>query len=96
MAWQVQQAKQRLSEVLHLAEQEGAQTVTRRGREIAVIVGIEDYRKLTGPVADLRDHLLAFPKLDDDIRDEVFAEIQAQRSSVLDRDIALPVGWDRA
>ena len=53
MAWQVQEAKQRLSRVLDLAKTEGPQIVTRHGREVAVVLSIEDYRALGGgTVAD--------------------------------------------
>ena len=46
-AWQVQEAKAKFSAVLDAAEEEGPQLVTRRGRETAVIVSIEEWRRLT-------------------------------------------------
>jgi prevent-host-death family protein len=53
VAWQVQEAKQQLSRVLDLAQTEGPQIVTRHGREVAVVLSIEDYRALGGgTVAD--------------------------------------------
>ncbi len=36
--WQLQEAKNRLSEVVDLALSEGPQTVTRHGKEVVVIV----------------------------------------------------------
>jgi prevent-host-death family protein len=36
--WQLQEAKNRLSEVVDLALSEGPQTVTRHGKDVAVIV----------------------------------------------------------
>jgi antitoxin Phd len=45
--WQLQHAKQRLSEVIRLAAAEGPQQITSRGEETAWIISAEDYRKLT-------------------------------------------------
>lgn len=41
--WQLQEAKNRFSEVIDLALEEGPQTVTRHGKEVAVIVSKEDF-----------------------------------------------------
>ena len=46
--WQLQDAKNRFSEVVERALHEGPQTVTRRGREVVIVVPAEAYRKLTG------------------------------------------------
>jgi prevent-host-death family protein len=40
MRWQVQDAKQRFSELLRTAHAEGPQVVTRHGVEIAVVIDI--------------------------------------------------------
>lgn len=48
MRWQVQEAKQRLSELLRRAETEGAQFVTKHGEEVAVVIDIAHYRRLSG------------------------------------------------
>ncbi len=45
-AWQVQHAKARFSELLDAALKKGAQVVTRRGVETAVLVPIEEWRRL--------------------------------------------------
>ncbi len=58
--WQVQDAKARFSEFLETSLKEGPQVVTRRGVEAAVLVPIEQWRrleKLTKP--NLKDLLLA-------------------------------------
>jgi len=47
MRWQVQEAKQRFSEVLRAAESE-PQIVTKHGEEIAVVIDIAEYRRLRG------------------------------------------------
>ena len=65
MSWQIQEAKQRFSELLRVAHVEGPQFVTRHGREVAVVIDIADYRHLKGEVADFKDYLLAGPRFDD-------------------------------
>ena len=44
--WQVQDAKARFSEFLEASLMEGPQLVTRRGVEAAVLVPVEDWRRL--------------------------------------------------
>lgn len=57
--WQFQAAKQKLSELVDRAVSEGPQTITRHGHEVAVVVGIDDYRRLGGQARpSLRDVLL--------------------------------------
>jgi prevent-host-death family protein len=46
MTWQLQDAKQRFSEVIRKAESEGPQFVTRHGEEAAVLISVADYRAL--------------------------------------------------
>ena len=58
--WQVQSAKARFSEFLDASLREGPQIVTRRGVETAVLVPIEQWRrleKMTRP--NLKDLLLS-------------------------------------
>ena len=45
-SWQVQDAKARFTEFLNTALKKGPQIVTRRGVETAVLVPIEDWRRL--------------------------------------------------
>ncbi len=45
-SWQLQDAKARFSEFLNAAMEKGPQIVTRRGVETAVLVPIEDWRRL--------------------------------------------------
>ncbi len=44
--WQVQHAKARFSELLDASLKEGPQVVTRRGVEAAVLVPVEEWRRL--------------------------------------------------
>ena len=64
MRWQVQEAKQRFSEVLRAAENGEPQIVTRHGEEVAVILDISEYRHLRQESTTLMDELVAEPLLD--------------------------------
>ncbi len=44
--WQLQDAKQQFSRLVDRARSDGPQVVTRNGKEVAVVLGIEDYRRL--------------------------------------------------
>jgi prevent-host-death family protein len=65
MRWQVQDAKQRFSELIRTAHAEGPQVVTRHGEEIAVVIDIADYRHLKGDIAEFKDYLRSGPAFDD-------------------------------
>jgi prevent-host-death family protein len=43
--WQLQEAKNRLSEVVDLAITEGPQRVTRHGKEVALVVSTRDFER---------------------------------------------------
>lgn len=44
--WQIQDAKNRFSEVVEEATKHGPQVVTRRGVETAVVLSYDEYRKM--------------------------------------------------
>jgi prevent-host-death family protein len=46
MAWQVYDAKARFSELLDTALKDGPQVITRRGVETAVLVPIDEWKRL--------------------------------------------------
>lgn len=46
MNWQLQEAKNRLSEVVRAARTKGAQVITVRGKEAVAMVSIEELRRL--------------------------------------------------
>ncbi|MFB7471229.1 type II toxin-antitoxin system Phd/YefM family antitoxin [Kitasatospora sp. NPDC056184] len=75
MRWQVQEAKQKFSEVLRLAESEGPQVVTRHGDEVAVVIDIREYRRLRGQEVSFEDFLLRReePYFDDELAAELDA-----------------------
>ncbi|MCA2226721.1 type II toxin-antitoxin system Phd/YefM family antitoxin [Nonomuraea aurantiaca] len=61
--WQLQEAKQRFSEVVRRAHDEGPQIVTRHGQDVAVILDMEEYRQLKGEQPDFKEFLLSGPDL---------------------------------
>jgi prevent-host-death family protein len=63
MRWQLQEAKQRFSELVRHARADGPQVVTRHGEDVAVVVSIEEYRRLTDELPSFKDFLLAAPDL---------------------------------
>ena len=79
-AWQVQEAKTRLSELIEEANSKGPQIITRHGTERAVILSIGDYRALTACKPDLKAYLLGGPKVD---------SFEIERDSDTGREISL-------
>lgn len=46
MTWQLQEAKQKFSELVKRALDEGPQVVTRHGEEVVVVLSVDAYREL--------------------------------------------------
>ena len=63
MVWQLQTAKQKLSEVIDRAVTEGPQVISRHGRETVVVVSVQDYRRLTSDDG-FKGYLRSGPSLD--------------------------------
>jgi len=51
--WQLQDAKNKFSNLVDKARLDGPQVVTKHGKESVVIIAIEDYQKLNKPTSDL-------------------------------------------
>lgn len=81
MAWQLQEAKQRFSELVRRALDEGPQVVTRRGEEVIVVLAAEEFRRLEGGLPDFKEFLLAAPELD---------ELEIRRDPAPARSVELP------
>ena len=64
--WQVQEAKNRFSEVIDRALHEGPQTVTRHGRPVVRVVAVTDEREPKAPHAGdgFVEFLLSAPKIE--------------------------------
>jgi len=80
--WQVQEAKQRFSEVLRAAESGEPQIVTKHGEEIAVVIDIAEYRRLRGESTSLMEYLRTEPYVDLDI--DLDIERSVERPSDID------------
>ena len=78
--WQLQDAKNRFSELVGEAQRSGPQIVTRHGGEAAVVIGYDDYQRLVRH-RSIVDVLLSAPK--------VKAGLDVERSRDLGRDVEL-------
>jgi prevent-host-death family protein len=90
--WQLQEAKQRFSEVIRAVERDGPQIITRHGQDVAVIIDIAQYHRLTTPAVDLKELLLGSPPCDDD-GVAILEEVAAERKRDYGRDVDLGAGW---
>lgn len=79
--WQLQEAKNRLSQVVDLAMNAGPQTITLRGKPSAVVVSFDEYRRLTQPRTGLSQFFLQSPLHD--------VELDLSRSADLSREVDL-------
>ncbi len=59
--WQLQEAKNKLSELINRALAEGPQVITRHGEEVVVVIPMAEYRELAAPKQRLVDVLMAPP-----------------------------------
>jgi antitoxin Phd len=80
--WQLQEAKNRLSEVVRRAREEGPQVITLRGDEAVVVLDADEYRRLARrPKGSLVDFFRKSPL--------VGVELDLTRSHDTGRDIEL-------
>lgn len=59
--WQLQEAKNRLSEVVRKARSEGPQVITLHGSAAAVVVSAQDYGRMSRPKGKLVDFFRSSP-----------------------------------
>ncbi len=59
--WTLAEAKAKFSEVIDKAMSEGPQTITRKGRRAAVIVGAEEWERKTHRAGNLAEFFAASP-----------------------------------
>lgn len=78
-SWQLQEAKNRFSEVVEEALTHGPQTVTRHGREVVVVLSIEEYKRIKQPQKNLFQFFQESPLYG--------VELDLTRSKDLPRDI---------
>ena len=81
MIWQLQEAKNKLNQVIQEARISGPQTIMVRGKETAVLLSAEDYRRLTEKENSLVSFFQASPWAE--------VELDLIRSKETGRDIEL-------
>lgn len=59
MTWQLQDAKNKLSEVVDTSINKGPQIISRRGRNTAVVISYADYQRYIAPKKGLKKTLLS-------------------------------------
>jgi antitoxin Phd len=59
--WQLQEAKNKFSNLVDRAQNEGPQLVTKHGKESVVVLSVEDYQKITKPKSNLLNFLQSSP-----------------------------------
>lgn len=57
MTWQLQEAKNKFSEVVETSLQSGPQIISRRGRNTAVVISYADYKRFMAPKKSLKSVL---------------------------------------
>jgi len=81
MIWQLQEAKNKLDQVIQKARASGPQTIAVQGKEAAVVLSAEDYRRLTEKKNSLVSFFQSSPWAE--------VEIDLTRSRETGRDIEL-------
>jgi len=61
MAWQLQEAKAKFSELVQKAIDEGPQTVTRHGHDAVVVISVEEFRLMQKRQIDFKEFLASAP-----------------------------------
>lgn len=78
MSWQLQEAKQRFSQLVRATLEEGPQVVTRHGEEVVVVISAQDYRRAQEQKPDFKEFLLNGPDI---------SQLDLDRPRQLPRDI---------
>ncbi|VAW43314.1 VapB protein (antitoxin to VapC) [hydrothermal vent metagenome] len=66
-SWQLQEAKNKFSQVVDRAREKGPQIITRRGVEVAIVLAVEEYRQLVSSQEKLSDFFRHSPLAELDI-----------------------------
>jgi antitoxin Phd len=59
--WQLQEAKNKFSQVVEEASKHGPQVITKRGEEVAIVLSYRDYRNLTSSQKKMSTFFLESP-----------------------------------
>jgi antitoxin Phd len=77
--WQLQEAKNKFSEVVNHAQTDGPQEITRHGEKAAVVISFEEYKRLKKYQGSIVDFFRSSP----------LNELDIQRAKDLPREIEL-------
>ena len=77
--WPLQNAKARFSELVNYCLDNGPQMVTRNGREVVVLISVEEYKRTIAPKKSLKEFLLSAPR----------TELSIHRSKDTGREVTL-------
>jgi prevent-host-death family protein len=81
-AWQMQEAKARLSEVVKCAESEGPQNITLHGQSVAVVISQAMFDRLTANELSLVEFMRRSPLYESE-------DVTFERDTSLTRDVSL-------
>jgi prevent-host-death family protein len=65
VSWQLQEAKQKFSELVRRTLEEGPQVVTKHGEEVVVVVPVEEFRRMSKDgekKMDFKEFLMSAPE----------------------------------
>ena len=79
--WQLQDAKNKFSNLVETVQKKGPQIVTKHGKEAVVVISISEYKRLTKPKTTLVEFFKNSPLFEE--------KIDFSRSKETPRDIAL-------
>jgi prevent-host-death family protein len=65
--WQLQEAKNKFSEVVDRAIDEGAQVITRRGVEVAIVLSYAEYRQMIASKKKISEFFRESPLAEEDL-----------------------------
>ncbi|MEO1432877.1 MAG: type II toxin-antitoxin system Phd/YefM family antitoxin [Cyanobacteria bacterium J06633_8] len=74
--WQLQEAKNKFSEVVDKAINEGAQVITRRGVEVAIVLSYAEYTQMIASKKKISQFFRESPLVEEDLdfsRDKSYA-----------------------
>ena len=78
--WQLQDAKNKFSEVINLALSKGPQLITRRGEKTAVLLSYVEYEKLCKAQGKLSDFFRASPLAESNINRDTGSSCEGFKS----------------
>lgn len=79
--WQLQDAKNKFSNLVEIVQSKGPQIVTKHGKEAVVVISINEYKRLTKPEKNIVQFFKDSPLAEEDIN--------FSRSKEIPRDIDL-------